>query len=129
MAIVLPDGLLTNVTLKYVREFIRSKARILAAISLPYETFIPHGAGTKASVLFLQKLSEEKLKELEKRDYPIFMAVCEKIGYDVRGRTVFTKNEMGELILDKNGEPIIDTDIPQIVEAFENFKRKYTLNF
>src|SRR5690606_30363306 len=71
MAIVLPDGDLTNPSLGYIRQFINDKARIVAVISLPPETFTYTGAGVKASVIFLQKLSENKLKKLKKADYKI----------------------------------------------------------
>lgn len=135
MAIVLPDGILTNSTLGYVRQWIMDHARILAVVSLPPETFIPYGAGAKASVLFIQKLPEEKLEELKKEDYPIFMASLEKIGYDVRGRTLFKRNEKGEYINDK-GEVVdskekaaIDTEVPEVIMKFDEFKRKHGLNF
>ena len=129
MAIVLPDGILTNSTLGYVRQWIMDHARILAVVSLPQETFVPYGAGTKASVLFIQKLAEEELEELNKEGYPIFMAVAEKIGYDVRGRTIFRRDDEGNIIKDENGEPIVDTDIPEIIRGFEKFKHKYKLDF
>jgi len=135
IAIVLPDGILTNTTLGYVREFILSKTRIQAVVSLPQETFVPHGAGTKASILFLQKLDEEELAELEKKDYPIFTAICERIGYDLRGRTIFKKNEEGQyideegnIVLDKE-DAAIDTDVQEIVNAFNRFKQKHNLGF
>jgi len=129
MAIVLPDGILTNSTLGYVRQWILDHARILAVVSLPSETFIPYGAGTKASVLFIQKLPEEELKKLKENDYPIFMAEAEKIGYDVRGRTIFKRDDVGNVIKDEKGEPIIETDIPEIIREFGNFKRKHNLDF
>ena len=129
LAIVLPDGDLTNQNTEYVRQFIMSKARILAVVSLPQETFVPHGAGVKASVLFVQKLPQEELKKLEKKDYPIFFAVIEKIGYDIRGRTVFKKDEKGEPIKDEKGNFVIDTDIPEIIESFREFRRKYKIKF
>jgi len=129
MAIVLPDGILTNQTLGYVRQWIMDHARILAVISLPRETFVPYGAGTKASVLFIQKLPEEELEELRENDYPIFMADAEKIGYDVRGRTIFKRDDEGNVIKDERGEPIVDTDIPEIVRKFDEFKKKYGFNF
>lgn len=135
MAIVLPDGDLTNITTEYVREFIRRKARILGVVSLPRETFVPHGAGTKASVLFLQKLMEEELEELTKKNYPIFTAICEKIGYDIRGRTIFKKNQKGGYInhegkvVESKEQAAIDSNIPEIVAKFEEFKKKYKLGF
>ncbi|MGC9086633.1 MAG: N-6 DNA methylase [Thermoproteota archaeon] len=124
MAIVLPDGILTNSTLGYVRQWIMDHARILASVSLPQETFVPYGAGTKASVLFVQKLPEDELEKLKKDDYPIFMAVAEKIGYDIRGRTIFKRDEEGNIIKDEKGEPIVDTDIPEIIRKFDEFKKK-----
>jgi len=132
MAIVLPDGNLNNSSLGYVREFIQQKARILAVVSMPVGTFMHAGVNPKTSVLFLQKLNEEKLNKLKKENYPIFMAVVEKIGYDLNSKTpkvMFKKDEKGEIIKDEKGEPIIDTDIPEIISAFKEFKRKYSLNF
>lgn len=129
MAIVLPDGILTNSSLAYVRQWIIDHMRILAVVSLPQETFIPYGAGTKASVVFLQKLPEGKLERLNKEGYPIFMAVAENISYDARGRIIFKRDENGKIIKDENGEAIIDTDIPEIVRKFEEFKKNNTLDF
>ena len=90
------------------------------------------GVNPKTSVLFLQKLNEEKLNKLKKENYPIFMAVVEKIGYDLNSKTpkvMFKKDEKGEIIKDEKGEPIIDTDIPEIISAFKEFKMKYSLDF
>ncbi len=132
MAIVLPDGNLNNSSLGYVREFIQQKARILAVVSMPVGTFMQAGVNPKTSVLFLQKLNEEDLNKLKKENYPIFMAVVEKIGYDLNSKTpkvMYKKDEQGEVIKDENGEPIIETDIPNIAEAFKEFKKKYSLNF
>ena len=86
----------------------------------------------KTSVLFLQKLNEEKLNELKNQNYPIFMAVVEKIGYDLNSKTpkvMYKKDEQGEIIKDEDDEPIIDTDIPPIIESFRQFKKKYSLDF
>ncbi len=129
MAIVLPDGDLTNSSLGYVRQWIRDNARILAVVSLPQETFVPYGTGVKASVLFLQKLPPEELEELKKKDYPIFMGIIEKIGYDIRGRDIYKRNERGEVIKDENGEPIIDEDVSLVIKEFKKFKEKYNLEF
>jgi len=96
---------------------------------LPQETFVPYGAGTKASVLFIQKIPEKELKKLNKKGYSIFMAVVEKIGYDVRGRTIFKRDDEGNIIKDENGKPIIDTDIPMIIAKFEEFKKENNFGF
>lgn len=134
MAIVLPDGDLTNSTLEYVRYFIDQKARIVAVVSLPHETFLHSGAGVKGSVLFLQKLPKDDLEKVRMSNYRIFTAVIEKIGYDIRGRTEFKKDGDGNIIkkevdiLNHDGTrqkqllPVIDTDIPDIIYEFIKYK-------
>jgi len=59
MAIVLPQGLLNNTNAEYIRRFIIDEARILAVVGLHVNTFKPH-TGTKTSVLFLQKYTDEE---------------------------------------------------------------------
>lgn len=132
MAIVLPDGNLNNSSLGYVREFINQKARILAVVSMPVGTFMHAGVNPKTSILFLQKLNEEELDELKKKDYPIFMTIVEKVGYDLTSKTpktIYQKNEKGEILRDEKGEPLIDSDIINIIEAFHIFRKKHSLNF
>ena len=66
LAVVIPDGILTNSSLQYVRDQIEDWYRIVAVISLPQTAFTATGAGVKSSVLFLRKYPEkytQKLKE------------------------------------------------------------------
>ena len=104
MGIVLPDGILTNSSLQHVRDFVMREAWVLAAVSLPQHTFVPAGAGVKASLLFLRKWKEEEDRE---QDYPIFMAIAEHVGYTATGKD------------DAN-------DLPAIVEVYHQFKREHT---
>ncbi|VVB63940.1 N-6 DNA Methylase [uncultured archaeon] len=55
MGIVLPEGVLNNPSLSYVREFVENRAFLRAVVSLPPEAFFSSGASVKASLLFLQK--------------------------------------------------------------------------
>ena len=64
LAIVLPDGILTNSSMQYVRDYISDTFRIVAVVSMPQTAFMATGAGVKSSVLFLKKYSE---REMEKR--------------------------------------------------------------
>lgn len=185
LAIVIPDGILTNSSLQYVRDQIEDWYRIVAVVSMPQDAFAHTGAAVKSSVMFLRKLSskrsdaikakkvsvqdkilkdqkfekqvadwekekkkilkdrtgfddttgktekkeveatqefkdwkseinaeynqkindlkdqladlylEEKQKALE--DYPIFMAIAEKIGYDATGKTI-NENELESIV-------------------------------
>jgi type I restriction enzyme M protein len=65
MAIVLPQGLLNNTNAEYIRRFIIDEARILAVVGLHVNTFKPH-TGTKTSVLFLRKYTDEEKEKIQK---------------------------------------------------------------
>ena len=74
MAIVVPDGILTNSSLQYVREQIENWFRIVAVVSMPQTAFMATGASVKSSVLFLQKwdlnhecVFEDKKKSIEQQ--------------------------------------------------------------
>jgi type I restriction enzyme M protein len=185
LAIVIPDGILTNSSLQYVRDQIEDWYRIVAVVSMPQDAFAHTGAAVKSSVMFLKKLTTKRsdaikakkvnvqnkilkdqkfekqvadwekekkkilkdstgfknttgktekkeieaaqefkdwkseinaeynqkindLKEqladlyiLEKQkaleDYPIFMAIAEKIGYDATGKTI-SNNELSDIV-------------------------------
>ena len=57
LAVILPDGILTNSSLQYVRDYIERHFQILAIVSLPQTAFSHYGAGVKTSILFLRKFS------------------------------------------------------------------------
>ena len=65
LAIVIPDGILTNSSLQYVRDHIEETFRIVAVVSLPQTAFSANGAGVKSSVLFLKKYTEDETKEIK----------------------------------------------------------------
>lgn len=62
-AIVLPQGKFNNSSLAFIREWILKKARLLAVVGLHPNTFKPH-TGTKTSVLFIQRYTQEELERI-----------------------------------------------------------------
>lgn len=126
MAIVLPQGVLNNTNMEYVREYLFLKARILAVIGLHGNTFKPH-TGTKTSVLFLQKWGGDAGEPQE--DYPIFMAVSKKGGKDNSGEYVYKKGKDGAYTHDARGRKVLDHDLDDIVAAFKKFAEEQKLNF
>ena len=101
MAIVLPDGILTNSSLQYVRDFIMERAQILAVVSLPQFAFAHFGAGVKSSIVFIRRKGEkEKLGK-----YKIFMAIADHVGYEATGKR----------------DP--QNDLIKIHEEYEKFKK------
>jgi len=95
MAVVLPDGILGGDKIGYVAAFIKSKARILALLDCPIETFAPM-VTTKTHVVFLEK----KASNESEKPYSVFMAVARKVGHDRKGR------------------PLADDDLRTIVENY-----------
>lgn len=93
MAIVLPDGILTNSSLQYVRDFIIENCQMEAVVSLPQHAFTHYGAGVKSSLVFLRRLGKNK----KQGKYPVFMAMAEKIGYDATGRQI-PQNDFTEIL-------------------------------
>lgn len=126
MAIVLPQGVLNNTNMEYIREWIFEKARILAVVGLHGNTFKPH-TGTKTSVLFLQKWGGETGEPLA--DYPIFMAVSKKAGKDNSGDYVYKKDVAGNYVHDGRGRKVLDHDLDGIAEGFVKFASEQGFNF
>ncbi|ADI73094.1 N-6 DNA methylase [Methanohalobium evestigatum Z-7303] len=134
MAIVLPQGRLNNSSDERIREFISEHARILAVVSLDQNTFKPH-AGTKTSILFVQKWDNELCPVVE--DYPIFFAVSEKTGKDNSGDYLYVHDENGQYKLDKNGHLIVNHDLHNhggelpdgIAEEFISWAKDERLSF
>lgn len=65
LAIVIPDGILTNSSLQYVRDNIEEWFRIVAVVSMPQDAFKANGAGVKSSVLFLRKWTNEQCQKIK----------------------------------------------------------------
>ena len=92
-AIVLPDGILTNSSSQYVRDFILERFQLLAVVSLPQCAFAHFGAGVKASIIFVRKRGND---EVANNEEAIFMAAPELIGYDATGRK--TESQLDEIV-------------------------------
>jgi len=70
LAMVVPDGILTNSSMQYVRDAVEEWYRIVAVVSMPQTAFSATGAGVKSSVLFLRKHSlstTEKIQSIKLR--------------------------------------------------------------
>lgn len=81
MAIVLPDGVLTNSSLQYVRDSIEDKFRIVAVVSMPQTAFTATGAGVKSSVLFLKKHPEQHTSNLKNQKAAIQVQLKQQHDY------------------------------------------------
>jgi type I restriction enzyme M protein len=115
MAVVLPDGLIQNVSSGYVRAWLKEKAQIAAVISIPQEAFVPYGTGIKTSLVVLRKLPVAAQPAC-------FMARIKKMGYDVKGQPVLQRDKTGRALVSHDGEPLVDEDIGKIAEDYLQFE-------
>jgi len=144
MGIVLPDGVLGNPATEYIRWWIMRETQVLASVDLPVEAFIAEAnVNILTSLLFLRRKDEqEKLREAlyGAEEYPVFMAVADKVGFDRRGNKLYKRTPDGEEIVEPRthteririggrlvertltrSEKIEDNDLPVIAEKYREF--------
>ena len=87
LAIVLPDGILTNSSMQYVRTQIEEWFRIVAVVSMPQTAFMANGAGVKSSVLFLKKWTKKESEQLVNTKKSIECRLLSDNGYLAQRQT------------------------------------------
>ncbi len=87
MGIVLPEGVFNNPSLAYVREFCEDRARILAVVSLPQETFYSSGASVKASLLFLHRFTEKEAADFAAKREKAKAEIAAKYATEIAAET------------------------------------------
>ena len=108
-AIVLPQGKFNNSSLAFVREWILKKARLLAVVGLHPNTFKPH-TGTKTSVLFVQKYTQNQLAKISQVQCdvavasPDYASQIEKLLADHEGAADVPEDVIPESIMDLMAE-------------------------
>ena len=111
MAMVIPNGILNNPSLEYVRSWLLTNTQLIAVVDMQRDLFQPEN-DTQTSMVLIRRFSKEEkvLAESGNIDYPVFMAVAEKIGHDKRGATIYKRDAEGNEILSdvSNQEEAID---------------------
>lgn len=144
---VVPDNILSNPGLGYVRQWILDNCEVLASVDLHKDTFQP-STGTQTSVLILRRKGFDEMRQEAAqgyhREYPCFIAIAEKIGHDKRGNPLWKRDEHGAIItkprvveeddVDDEGQPIkreviyqkpvLDDELDEIAEAYLKHKQK-----
>ncbi len=146
LAIVVPDGILTNSSSQYVRDWLIEKFRILAVVSLPQHTFAHVKAGVKSSILFLKKHPKALTQKFEQTLTDIKTIVREEKGLDKEQRArrmlelykehIFKYSDNYEVLMvevnnigyDPTGVPIVGNELPVIAEKIQSFIQKENEN-
>lgn len=146
MAMVIPNGILNNPSLEYVRTWLLTNAQLIAVVDMQRDLFQPKN-DTQTSMVLIRRFSKEEkaLAENGNIDYPVFMAVAEKIGHDKRGATIYKRDSDGNEILSETNnqeeaidpitgksiiysagtkDRVVDDDMPEVVRAFKKWQEK-----
>lgn len=111
MAMVIPNGILNNPGLEYVRQWILTRAQILAVVDMERDLFQPKN-DTQTSMVLMRRLNADEEAEAQSigLDYPVFMAIAETIGHDKRGNAIFRRTADGEDVLIERTEEVNEVD-------------------
>lgn len=142
LAIVIPDGVLTNTTSQYVRDWIIEHFRILAVVSLPQHTFSHVRAGVKSSVLFLKKYPKTLTKKFEQTLMDIKSQIRKEKGLDKEQRaermltlykgSIFSYSKDYEVLMlevenvgyDATGKFIEGSELTEVAQKIKDFISK-----
>lgn len=150
IGIVLPNGILSNPgpTDEAIRRYILERCWVLASVELPVETFVVDAnVNILTTLLFLKRKTDQEIRNhwlRTEKDYPVFMAVAEKVGFDRRGNDLFKREPDGKIVVEtsveqerlrirgkevvrplRRSKPVIDNDLPVIAEKYRGFRAKY----
>nr|AYC64024.1 hypothetical protein [Halimeda micronesica] len=93
LSIILPNGYLTNPSLKYIlARFASPNGRIIGIISLPEGVFKKSNAGGFTTILFFQKQNV-------KGNYNIFIDIANKIGFDQTKKNAPKRSYLKKIIM------------------------------
>ncbi|MDD2888196.1 MAG: N-6 DNA methylase [Aliarcobacter sp.] len=131
VAMVLPDGILTNSSMQYVRDYIIEKFKVLASFSLPQHTFSNYGAGVKSSILVLQKKSADEEKKFVDTQDKIRKKYVDLHKHEILAIREELKIKLVPLNqnikFEKKKDPIDEALILQIQDEITELKEEYKL--
>jgi type I restriction enzyme M protein len=111
-ALVMPNGILNNPALGYVRAWLMANTQILAVVDMARELFQPKN-DTQTSMVLARRLSAEERDAAKTGtlEYPIFMAIAERVGHDRRGNVLYRRTEAGDDLMVTRSETVAEIDL------------------
>jgi len=109
------------------RKWLMENVRIVALFDLPPNVFADTGANTTLIVAY--KPPKDKLEELKKQNYEIFIKDIKHVGYEVRtSRRVKYYNQLWkineetfEVVTDNEGNPLLDEEFTETIKEFHEW--------
>lgn len=121
LAIVIPDGILTNSSLQYVRDQIEDWYRIVAVVSMPQDAFAHTGAAVKSSVLFLRKLTTKRSESIMTKKTALQQKLVKDQKYEKQVNEI--EKERKEVLKNHTGfNNTTGKTVKKEIEATQDFK-------
>jgi type I restriction enzyme M protein len=125
LGIVLPDGILNNPSLRFLRSWLLKRGRLIATVDLPKETFSDSGGVNNPSVLIVQKFTQDEMRlaaaGVIDKNHMVFMAAPKTAGIDKRGKQIFLRHPDGREIFDEEGNRFLNDEIAAVSERFSKW--------
>jgi type I restriction enzyme M protein len=121
LVIVIPDSILNNPSLEFIRRWLFRRARVIASVDLPKETFAESGGVPNPSVLIVQRLKRDEVRLGEAMaldSNEIFMAIPKTAGRNKRGNPIYFRTPEGLEMLNTELEPELDDELPLVMHDF-----------
>ena len=126
MAIVLPDGILNNPSLQWIRSWLLRRTKLIASVDLPKTTFSASGGVNNPSVVVVRKFYQNERTQAEQNiidtSYEVFMSTPRTSGINSRGNPIYLRHPDGQLKADYKGRNIIDDEIAGVAEGFRTWR-------
>ena len=130
LAIVLPDGILNNPGLRWLRHWLMRRAQIIASVDLPKTRFSASKGVNNPSVLIVRRFMRKEVEQAEKgiidTSYRLYMAAPQTAGIDKRAKPVYQRYADGQLKADDDGEKIRDDEISAVAADFREWLGRAT---
>ena len=125
LVIVVPDGIVNNPGLQYIRSWLLKRSRIVASVGLPKTTFKASGGINNPTVLIVQKLSPDEAKSADsgilEATYNVFMSTPRTAGINNRAKPIHMRQPDGHEMADEDGDKIRDDEIGGVVDRFREW--------
>lgn len=127
MAIVLSNSIASVDVYQFARQWLLKNVRVVACFDLPPNIFAE--AGVAPTIIVAYKPSKERLEELVKNDYEIFVREIDKVGYEVHDinkvKTFVPQYRINPKTFEKDiypdGSPMLDEEFTETVAEFKEW--------
>lgn len=121
LAIILPHNKVGGKNFSYIREWLAKHMQIIAVLSLPRSTFLPH-THQKADIIFALK-RKKPIKLPTKED--ILFLIAEKNSKDKKGNLIFKSNSNKS----SSHWDEVDHDLNDVVKLFKKFTKEQRISW